>query len=357
MTQIYTEFSEPREMSDGEYIIARSQKQNFDDVRIETGWFDAEPGEKGKWETVVGAIIQNDLMGEMNLQEGKGSISRDKAVKNLTKRTSGGESFAENEEIAHALLDYFDAEEGAITIDDGDVILLSDPNALADEEADINGSAEYRILSWAAAIDACIDRMDGTLSEFEQAKERLQDRTSEVKNEPSEAERLMKERGQELRTLGSGSGIPDPADLDESDRGRYEQLKEDFVYYKKLHEVEQENLGAVEQGINQLVRNIDRLEAAKGTYEEKLDQVRRWALSKQVFPDDAIDLANNMADMITALSNTSSVSEEVDQMDSEDLKDAVSDALNSTDTMTEVANETVDDDLGDTTDDMVMDQD
>lgn len=355
MTQKYTDF-ERREMSDGEYWIAKSNKQNFEDVRLETGWFDAEAGEKGKWERIVGAIIENDLSGEMQLEEGQGSISRDDAVANLTNGSREQEAFAENESMAHALLDFF-AREGAITLDDGDVVILTDPNALADDEAAVDGDPKYRILSWAAAIDACIERMDDTLSEFEGAKERLQDRTEEVKNETSEAERLKRERAQELQTLGSGSGIPDPEQLDEGEVERYERLKEDFVYYQKLHEVEQDNIGAVEQGIDELVRNIDRLEAAKGTYEEKLDQVRRWALSKQVFPDDAMDLAMNMGDMITALSSTSSVSETVENMDHSDLEAEVDEVLDTVTDVAEATEDTVDEDaLDDGADAMMMDQ-
>lgn len=356
MSQKYNEF-ERREMSDGEYWIAKSNKREFDDIRLETGWFDAEPGEKGKWEKVVGAIIQNDLTGEMQLEEGEGSISRGEAAANLTAGSSSGEAFAENEAHANALLDFFAVEEEAITMDDGDVVILTDPNELTDDESDTTGNSKYRILSWAAAIDACIDRMDETLTEFEEAKDRLQGRTSEVKSETSEAEQKKKERAQELQALGPGTGIPDPAELDEAKRQRYNELKEDFVYYKKLHEVEADNIGAVEQGIDELVRNIDRLEAAEETYETKLKQVREWALSKQVFPDEAMDLAMNMGDMITAMSSTSTVSETVDDMDHSDLEGEVSDVLNSAEGVAEATEQTVDEEeLEQSSDTMILDQ-
>jgi len=351
----YNDF-EQREMSDGEYWIAKSNKKNFDDIRLETGWFDAEPGEKGKWEKVVGAIIQNDLTGEMQLEKGEGSISREEAVANLSDSTNG-DSFAENEAHAHALLDFFAIKEKAITLEDGNVVILTDPNELADEDSDTTGNTKYRILSWAAAIDACIDRMEETLTEFEEAKDRLQGRTNEVKQETSEAERKKQERAQELQALGPGSGIPNPDELSSEKRQRYEDLKEDFIYYKKLHEVEADNIGAVENGIDQLVRNIDRLEAAQETYDNKLSQVREWALSKQVFPEEAMDLAMNMGDMITAMSNTSSVSEAVDNMDHEELEGEVTDALDSAEDIAEAANKTVDEEeLSESSDTMMLDQ-
>mgnify|MGYP006926899259 CR=1 FL=1 len=76
-----------------------------------------------------------------------------------------------------------------------------------------------------------------------------------------------------------------------------------------------------------------------------------------MFPDEAMDLAMNMGDMITAMSSTSTVSETVDDMDHSDLEGEVSDVLNSAEGVAEATEETVDEEeLEQSSDTMILDQ-
>lgn len=52
---------------------------------------------------------------------------------------------------------------------------------------------------------------------------------------PSNVVTCLKETGEKLKALGGGE-VPDPAELDDEDRARYEELKADFAYYKSLYE-------------------------------------------------------------------------------------------------------------------------
>lgn len=330
MTQEYTNFRE-KEMSDGTYLVAEPTQPNGEQLRIEVGWFDIEPGEKGKWEDIVGTIVRNDLRKELQLQQGgKGTIECERAIENIMDADPEDGQPIESREQAAAIIDYF-IEEGALTVDENnsnEIVVLHDPMTLNDEDATIEGDRSYQILSWAAAVDACISYMEETLDTFEQARERLNNRLEDKKQaDDSKAEKKAVEKAQELKNLGPGSEVPDPSELSDSERQRYETLKEDYAYFKKLYEVEQKKLGTAEEGIEKLARNIDRLEAAKGTYGEKVEEIRTWALQRQIFPEDAIGIADNMAETITVLSGIESHQEMADSMDVDELNDDIGNFL------------------------------
>lgn len=346
MTRKYENFRE-KEMSDGIYLVADPVQPNEEPLRIDVGWFDIEPGEKGQWEEIVGTVVKNDLREELQLQEeGEGTIDRTQAIENILDADPDGSQPIESRDQAAAIIDYF-IEEGALTErSNGEIVVLHDPTTLSDEDAVVDGDPKYQILSWAAAIDACIDYMDETLESFESARDRLDNRLDDVEeSEVSDAERKALQKGQELKNLGPGSDVPDPDELSPEQRKRYETLKEDYAYYKKLHEVEKEKLGTAEQGIEKLGRNIDRLEAARNTYQSKVKEIRTWALEKEIFPEDAIDIADNMAETITALSGIESHKEYADSMDADDLTEDINSMLGESEAVLETVDDSVDVDV------------
>lgn len=317
MTKSYTDF-EPLEQ--GDLVRAESTNPDRETVRIEADWFENEPGEPGRWEEVVGTIIRNDLLGDMNLDEGQGSIDRRKAIENLLE--SG---LVTVEDQAHAMLDYFE-DQGAVVYEGGNVNLLTDPEELQDEDAEFGEEGRrFRMLSWAAAMDACIELMEQKLSDFEEAKERLRDNTDRVRSELSQAEETLNERLRELRALGSGSGVPSPEQLDGSDRARFSQLKEDIEYYKTLVEVEEKTILEVDGQVDQLAGEIERLEAVKGTFDRKVDEVRRKALHYELFPEEALGMATNFSDLVASMSDVSTVDET--EMDVDELEDLATEQL------------------------------
>lgn len=318
MARKYRNFTET-EMGDGTYVVAEPVNQNDEAVRLEAGWFDTEDDIEGEWEEPVGAIIRSDLTDGMQLSEGTGTISRRDAVENLATATNDGEQIVANESEAEALLDYF-ADNDVLELEGNDVVLLKDPNEVSGE----------MVLNWAAAMSACVDKIDQTMDRFEQAKEKLQKHMESVDTNPQRAEELMKEKGQELMALGNSSGFPERSELSEEEKQKYDVLKEDFVYYKKLNEAEQENVSTAQKGIDEIKRMIDKLEGARSTLDQKQGEIRQRALKERVFPENDVDIAMNMGELVTSLTGVGSIEEEAEDMSEDDLENAVTDIMSDT---------------------------
>lgn len=319
------------EMDGKEYLVADPVEPGDEKIRIDTGWFDGEIGEKADWEYIVGEIVASDLQEDMELENGgEGTISRNQAIENVLNADLDSDKSIANKDQAAAIVDYF-LEEGALTEDSGnELVVLHDPTELTDEDSRFESSErEYHVLSWAAAIDTCIDYMQDTLDTFEQARERLEEETEDVEqNDVSEVEKQVARTAQELKNMGPGTGVPEKSELPADKRDEYETLKEDFAYHKSLYEVKKEQLVTAEKGIEQLRRNIERLRSAKDVYESKVGEMRKAALKEQVFPSEDIDVAQNMAGLITSLSNAEDPTEKIDSWDgAEDLNNAVDETL------------------------------
>lgn len=330
MQKEYENF-EQRTMADGTYLVGQPVDQHEEPIRIDTGWFEGEAGEKADWEYVVGEIVASDLQEDLQLEQGgEGTIDRDRAIENVLDADLAGNQAVVDRKQATAVVDYF-LEEGALTQKrNGELVVLQDPTKLTDEDSQFDSKErEYHILSWTAAIDTCIDYMQETLDTFEDARERLEEGTKEVEREDvSETEKQVARVGQELKNLGPGAEVPEPNDLSADERERYDTLKEDFAYYKSLYEVKQEQLVTAEQGIEKLRRNIYKLRSAKEVYEEKVNEMRKAALKEQVFPSEDIQVAQNMAGLITSLSNAENPAEKMKQIgDGEKLNDVVDETL------------------------------
>ncbi|WP_115865212.1 hypothetical protein [Halorussus litoreus] len=341
MPRKYRNF-ESTEMQDGEYVVAEPVNQTDEAVRLEAGWFDTEDDIEGEWEEPIGAIIRSDLTDGMSLSEGTGTIARQQAVENLDEATKGGEQIVANEAEAEALLDYF-AENEVVELEGNDVVLLKDPNEVSGE----------MVLNWAAAMSACVDKIDETMDRFERAKDKLQKHMDSVDADPQRTEELMKEKAQELMALGGGSGFPDRSDLSEQERQKYDVLKEDFVYYKKLNEAEQENVSTAQKGIDEIKRMIDKLEGARSTLDQKQGEIRQRALKERVFPENDVDIAMNMGELVTSLTGVGSIEDEAEDMSEDDLENAVTDIMSDTQSLDSAVDDIVGEEMeeeGQTTD-------
>lgn len=292
----YTEFGR-KETNGEEFYLATPATQDREPIRIESDWFDHEPGEPGKWELAVGEIIKADLLGELELSEEAGKIDRATAARNLQEAP-----FVQIEDQAHAILDFFD-EQGALEIEGDSVKLLTTPEDLADEDAVGKEARRYRMLNWAAAMNACIDQMEQTLQDFEDAKERLEDNSKDLWNEVSAAEENLTEAVQELKTIGPGAGFAELSEVDPENRDRYRELKDDVAFYNSLVDIEDETLVEIDNNINDLASEIDRLDAVQETFERKVTDIRKKALRYEIFPEEEMGMATNLRDIAAALTN------------------------------------------------------
>ena len=334
MQRKYRNFTET-EMQDGKYIIAEPVNKQADEaVRIEAGWFDGEDDIEGDWEEPIGAIIRNDLTDGMQLSEGTGTIPRHEAVENLNEAERDDSEIVASEAEAEALLDYF-AENDVVELDGNNVVLLKDPNEVSGE----------MVLNWAAAMSACVDKIDATMDRFERAKDKLQKHMENVDADPQRTEELMKEKAQELMSLGTGSGFPDRSELSEEAKQKYDVLREDFIYYKKLNEAGQQNVSTAQQGVDQIANIIDKLEGAREILDQKQGQIRARALKERVFPENEVDIAMNMGELVTSLAGVGSIEEEAEEMSEDDLESAVTDIVSETQNIESALDDTLGEDV------------
>lgn len=299
-------------------VIAHPDNPDRQPIRLSTGWFDFEAGEAGRWEEAVGTIIRRDLDSGLELEDGKGTVDRNAAAEDLEEA-----DIADSEDEAHALIDYFE-HNGALSIERDDLVLLTDPSRLSDEDGTDLSKDErsYRMLSWAAAFDGLVDEMKRTIEEFEEAKNRIQENTEELGNRVESLEEKKRRHLQELRAIGPGNQIPDPEELDEAERSQFQQHKEDYAFYESLHQAHRESMVDIDQNVDQLISEIEKIEEVKKVYDEKVTEIRQCALRYEVFPGDAIGLAEDMGDLVAEVTGVSRASELAEEMDHTDLREA-----------------------------------
>lgn len=301
-----------------EYVIA-SPEGNGEVVRMEAEWTDGDEVE-GKWEDAVRAIIGEDLLGDMNLDGADGRIDKRTAVETLAAAEENGQPVVASERQADALIEYF-AKEDILRLENNQVVLLQDPGA-----ENLSGRAA---LNWAAVMDACMEKIKQTEENIERAKEKLEQKKEEFKTGQNDIKERMQETGQKLKSLGDSPGVPESrSELEESERARYDQLMEEYIHHKKMHEAYVEDVVKnTNQGASKLARQMTMLESTMETLEEKRTQIRRAAVEEQVFPDAAIEMTENVGTIVTELAGVGNVSETVENTSEEDLAQMVENDL------------------------------
>lgn len=321
--------------SDGqEYVIADPLNQTDEPVRLEARWIEGDDIE-GEWERAIRAIIKTDLLGSMELKEGNGRIDRRQAIETLADASDEKGNIVTSEQQAEALLEFF-ASEDILEQDGGQVVMLRNPSENPD---DINGRM---ILNWAAAIDACVEKISETIDRVNSAKEKLENRMDGLDQESGQIDEHLAETAQELKSLGDGAGVPqDPSELPEEERERFRQLKRKLVYHKKMKEADQQNLAEkVESGADRLADNIEMLKSAKTTLGNKREQVRTQALKKQTFPDEAMNIVDNMGELTTQLAGVGGIEETIDETADHEVATMVDDVLGDIESVGEAAQQT-----------------
>lgn len=321
-----------KESNGREYVIAQPRTEAGEPVRLEADWVEGDEVE-GKWERAVRAIIKEDLMGGMELEEGDGRLSRRRAIEVLATAEDEEGPITTSEAQAEALVEYF-AEQDVLDVADGDVVLLQNPK---DNEL----SAE-KMLNWAAGIDACVEKITETIGRVESAKEKLQDHLDKLDTNAGGIDERLQETAQELKSLGPGPSAPeDPSKLSGEERSRYDQLKRELIYHRQMQEVDRKNLvQKVEAGANELAQNIRMLESAKEALTSKRKEVRTMAMKEGIFPEDAINIVENMGNLATQLAQVDDVDEQVENTTPDEVADLVSEVTGEVQEATETVQET-----------------
>ncbi|ELY65906.1 hypothetical protein [Natrinema versiforme] len=329
--------------SDGrEFVIADPVNQTDDPVRLDARWIEGDDIE-GEWERAIRAIIKTDLLGSMELKEGNGRIDRRRAIETLASASDEDGDIVTSEQQAEALLEFL-ADEDILDLQGGQVVMLRNPS---DNPEEINGRM---ILNWAAAIDACVEKISETIDRVDSAKEKLENRMADIDQSSGKIDEHLEETAQELKSLGTGAGVPkDPSTLPEEERERFTQLKRKLIYHKKMKEADQENLAEkVESGADRLADNIEMLESAKMTLGNKREQVRTQALKKQTFPDEAMNIVDNMGELTTQLAGVGGFEEELENTADHELDSMADDILSDIGSLGETAQQTAGEEVEET---------
>ncbi|MFC6955194.1 hypothetical protein [Halorubellus litoreus] len=300
------------------YVIA-NPKGNGEMVRMEAEWTEGDEVE-GKWEEAVRAIIGEDLLGDMNLDGANGRIDKRTAVETLAAAEEDGQPVVASERQADALIEYF-ADQDILRLEGNKVVLLQDPG-----DQNLSGRAA---LNWAATMDACMEKIKETKENIERAKKKLEEKEEEFKSGQNDIKERMHETGQKLKSLGDSPGVPQSrAELDESERTRYDNLMEEYIHHKKMHEAHVEDVvEKTNQGKGKLARQMSMLNSTMETLEEKKKQIRSAAVREHVFPDEAIEMTENVGNIVTELAGVGNVAETVENTSEEDFAEMVENDL------------------------------
>lgn len=325
------------ELDNGEYVIADPKNGNQDPVRLEAKWIEGDEIE-GEWERAIGALIKSDLLGNMDLKDGNGSIGRTQAVNTLAEVEDEDGPIVTSRDQADALIEYF-ADEGIVDIQNGSVLVLQNPR----DTDEVSGEM---VLNWAAGIEACVDKIVKTRERIESAKEKLEDRLDEIDQDSGEIEEKVRETAQELKSLGDGQGVPqNPDELPTEEQSRYQELKRKLIYHNKMKEVKSTDLTeTVKQGTNELGDSLEKLDSAQSALSSKQGEFRTLALQKQEFPDGAENIVENMGNLATQLAGIGNINEEVENAGFDEISEIVEDVTGTVEKTASAAKETAPED-------------
>lgn len=328
---------EQTEQNGTTYVIAQPNNERDSPVRLEGTLFQGEELDDGTWTDVVGRLIQVDIAGALNLEAGKGKLSREKAVESILEADEEGLPIHVGERAqAEALIDYF-VDQGVFEVENNDVVLLRSPEK---EDTDMN---LRMLMNWVSAIDSCIDKIDETTNTIEQARKELESEMTDTN--PSEViqdfERQQREVAQKLNNLTGGRDVERVEDLPEEDRPEFKRLKEQFYHLETMKEAASpdEMATQIEKSSAQLATKRDRLENIARNLEMKRDELRTAIVHEKIFPQDAVNMVQNLEGLVTTLTGVeSSVERGEDKIASEVLSDA-SEVLGSAEAVEEQADQ------------------
>ena len=312
----FTEFK-----ADGETVTAIPQSANKEPVRFDASIAEREEDEIGNWETIVSELMDYELGEALAIDEdGEAVISREQAVEALLEADEQTVN-ATSEWQAEAVLEFMDRE-NIVELDSGNVTVLKSFGEIADSEY----PAMYN--NWAAMFDTCIERIEVAEQRVEEAKQRFQNRetTTDTTNSvnPDQRKREIK---REISELVDGRS---PAELDDGERKRVENLREQYYFYESMEEVKEVDIPDVADRVQKLGQVMERFSTMRGIMADRRDDFRRLALSESIYPENLIELADQYSSFLSSMSDTFTPAE---KMEDESLDDFLEDMEGSTESV------------------------
>lgn len=310
-----------------EYIIAQPKNDRDEPVRIPGEIEDTEDPDE-TWTDVVGQLVQYDISNALNLESGKGKISREDALNSLIESEDKSIPI-QSEAQAEAVIDYFIDEE--VLADEGtDIVVLEDPSMLQDIGSETDETKPKMLLNWVSAIEGCTSKIDATIETIEQTEQELRDEIGEsnATEKVQEFERKQEEVAQELMNLTNGGQL-DESDLGTADRAEYERLEERLFHLESMKEAVQggdleEELRRTAEELGTQMQKLKEIDDALKTQKQRVK--RAYKYKEEIAPEQAMEMAKNLSNLATSLTNVDSAEEKKEEHNTMEFASQVLDA-------------------------------
>jgi len=276
MTQKYQTFVET-EIADEPYVVAKPIDPSDESVLLDTDWFDAADPVEPRWGDPVRAMLRPELAGGTDRSDDVGTVARERAVARLVAADGGDREFAATEVEAEALLDFLAAND-VLALDREAVVLLRDPEEASSET----------LVTWAIALDVCVDEIDATLDRLDRADaERPQGEDADYESVVTSAMATY----EEFAALVTATGSVTPSEsVDSVDSQVDGDARTAAEAADSTAEVDARLL-------------VDRFEDVRETVVRQRDELRQSALGRTMSPG----VVENLSDLVAVLSEADDV--------------------------------------------------
>ncbi|WP_135827738.1 hypothetical protein [Halorussus halobius] len=290
MARKYRTFVET-EIADEQYVVAKPIDPSDESVLLATDWFDADDPVEPRWGEPVRAMLRPDLAGGTDGSGDVGTVARERAVARLVEADGDGREFAASEVEAEALLDFLAAND-VVALDRDSVVLLRDPD----------GASREVVVTWAIALDACVDQIDAMLDRLDRADATR--RQGEDFDYESVVEPAMATYEEFAAHVTATVGVASPESTDSgdlqvvADEGTPVETADSTA--ETADSTAETADSAAEADVGLLV---DRFEDVRETVVRQRDELRQLALGRAMSPG----VAENLTSLVEALSGTDDV--------------------------------------------------
>ena len=292
MARKYRTFAET-EIADEPYVLAKPSDPSDESVLLDADWFDADDPVEPRWSDPVRAMLRPELAGGTSCSGEVGTVARERAVTRLVEADGGDREFAATEVEAEALLDYLAAND-VVALDRETVVLLRDPEAASREVT----------VTWAIALDVCVDEIDATLDRLDRAKAARRHDEDADYDSVVESAMATYEEFAALVVATASVTPPETADSVDSqvlgDERTPVEATDSTAGVDSTAEATDSTAGVDSVAEADVGLLVDRFEDVRETVARQRDELRQSALGRMLSPG----VAENLTGLVEALSGT-----------------------------------------------------
>ncbi|MBX0325228.1 hypothetical protein EGH21_19565 [Halomicroarcula sp. F13] len=339
MPQTYTNF-DAIEQDGQHYIVATPKSEHEEPVRF-SGDLEETEGLDATFRDVIKSLIQQDLSDALNLEaDTGGTISREEAIRTLANAEESPVT-VQSEQQAEAIIDYF-IDNGILKEEGSEVVVLSDPESLADIAAEGGDSEEdsAMLLNWMSAIEGCTTKIQETIDTVEEVEDELREQMGQidVSQKMEEYEHKQKEVAQRIMNLTNGGQL-DKSDLSNSEQAEYERLEHRLFHLESMidsvssgSDLDQE----IQKMTNELSMHVQNLSDTQGSLEVQLERLRKvYQVNEHINYEDAKEMAEHLSSVASAVAGVADAAERKEDGDAISLASSVVEEMGKSESITQ----------------------